>query len=78
MTTIESEARYARPDEQERLARFTGFGASDLADRIFRRAGDAFAPAWEDVGANSKGSSRTMTSPTSSGPPNTPITRPSS
>jgi hypothetical protein len=45
MTTIESEARYARPDEQERLARFTGFGASDLADRIFRRAGDAFAPA---------------------------------
>jgi hypothetical protein len=31
MTTIESEARYARPDEQERLARFTGFGASDLA-----------------------------------------------
>jgi len=55
MTTIESEARYARPDEQERLARFTGFGASDLADRIFRRAGDAFAPAWEDVGAELEG-----------------------
>ena len=50
MTTIEAEARHARPDEQERLARFTAFGASDLADRIFRRAGDAFAPTWEDLG----------------------------
>ena len=55
MTTIESEARHARPDEQERLARFTAFGASDLADRIFRRAGDAFAPAWEDVGVELEG-----------------------
>jgi hypothetical protein len=50
MTTIEAERRHARLDEQERLARFTAFGASDLADKIFRRAGDAFAPAWEDVG----------------------------
>jgi N12 class adenine-specific DNA methylase/predicted RNA methylase len=55
MTTIESEARYARPDEQERLARFTAFGAFDLADRIFRRAGDAFAPAWEDLGVELEG-----------------------
>jgi predicted RNA methylase len=55
MTTIESEARHARPDEQERLARFTSFGASDLADRIFRRAGDAFAPAWEDLGVELEG-----------------------
>ena len=55
MTTIEAEARHARPDEQERLARFTGFGASDLADRIFRRAGDAFAPAWEDLGVELEG-----------------------
>jgi hypothetical protein len=52
MTTIEAEARHARPDEQERLARFTAFGASDLADWIFRRAGDAFAPAWEGSRAN--------------------------
>jgi hypothetical protein len=50
MTAIEAEGRHARPDEQEKLARFTAFGASDLADRIFRRAGDAFAPAWEDLG----------------------------
>jgi hypothetical protein len=33
MTTIEAEGRHARPDEQERLARFTAFGATDLADR---------------------------------------------
>jgi hypothetical protein len=46
---IEAEGRHARPDEQERLARFTAFGAPDLADRIFRRAGDAFAPTWEDL-----------------------------
>ena len=50
MTTIEAEARHARPDEQERLARFTAFGACDLADPLFRRAGDTFAPAWEDLG----------------------------
>ena len=50
MTAIEAEGRHARPEEQERLAKFTAFGASDLADRIFRRAGDAFAPAWEDLG----------------------------
>jgi hypothetical protein len=49
ITTIEAEARHARPEEQERLARFTAFGASDLADRNFRRAGDTFAPAWEDL-----------------------------
>jgi hypothetical protein len=55
MTTIESEARFARPDEQEQLARFTAFGASDLADRMFRRAGDAFAPAWEDLGVELEG-----------------------
>jgi len=76
MTTIEAEARHARPEEQERLARFTAFGASDLADRIFRRAGDAFAPIpGKILASNSKGSSRATTSPTSSGPPNTPTTR---
>ena len=55
MTTIEAEGRHARPDEQERLAHFTAFGASDLADRLFRRAGDAFAPAWEDLGVELEG-----------------------
>jgi predicted RNA methylase len=55
MTTIEAEGRHARPDEQERLARFTAFGASDLADRIFRRAGDTCASAWEDLGVELEG-----------------------
>jgi hypothetical protein len=55
MTTIDEEARHARPDEQERLARFTAFGASDLADKVFRRAGDSFAPAWEDLGVELEG-----------------------
>ena len=50
MTTIEAEGRHASPEEQERLAKFTAFGASDLADKLFRRAGEGFAPAWEDLG----------------------------
>ena len=50
LAAIEAEGRHARPDEQERLARFTAFGASDLADKLFRRNGDKFAPAWEDLG----------------------------
>src|SRR5271169_3186483 len=50
MTAIEAEGRHARPDEQEQLAKFTAFGATDLADKLFRRAGEAFAPAWEDLG----------------------------
>ena len=50
MTAIEVEGRCARPDEQERLAKFTGFGASDLADKLFRRAGEGFAPIWKDRG----------------------------
>ena len=50
VTAIEAEGRHASPDEQERLARFTAFGAVDLADKLFRRAGEGFAPAWEDLG----------------------------
>ena len=47
---IEEEARPATADEQERLARFTGFGATDLANSFFRRAGEGFRPGWEDLG----------------------------
>jgi hypothetical protein len=50
MTAIQAEGRRARPDEQEQLAKFTAFGATDLADKLFRRAGEGFAPAWEDLG----------------------------
>jgi len=55
MTAIEAEGRHARSDEQERLAKFTAFGAVDLAETLFRRAGDAFAPAWEDLGVELEG-----------------------
>ena len=54
-SAIEAEGRHARPDEQERLAKFTAFGAVDLAEKLFRRAGDAFAPAWEDLGVELEG-----------------------
>src|SRR5208337_332340 len=40
MRQIEEEARNAAPEEQERLALFTSFGASDLANNIFRRSAE--------------------------------------
>ena len=45
ITAIEAEGRHASPEEQARLAKFATFGAVDLADKLFRRAGEAFAPA---------------------------------
>jgi hypothetical protein len=51
MRQIEEEARNAAPEEQERLALFTSFGASDLANNVFRRsAEDAFPKGWETLG----------------------------
>jgi len=50
MQRIDSEDRHATPDEQAKLALFTGFGASDLANNFFRRAGEGFRPGWEDLG----------------------------
>ena len=47
---IEDEKRNATPDEQEILCRFTGFGAGELANALFRRAGETFAAGWEDIG----------------------------
>ena len=47
---IEEADRPATAEEQARLARFTGFGASELANTLFRRAGEAFRPGWEDIG----------------------------
>ncbi|MGI4943918.1 MAG: hypothetical protein ACRYHQ_25715, partial [Janthinobacterium lividum] len=48
---IEGEDRHATADEQDRLARFVGFGAGELANTLFRRAGEAFRPGWEDLGS---------------------------
>ena len=51
MRQIEEEARNATPEEQERLALFTSFGASDLANNLFRRsAEDAFPKGWDTLG----------------------------
>ena len=47
---IEEEKRNATADEQEILSRFTGFGASELANALFRRAGEIFSAGWEDIG----------------------------
>jgi N12 class adenine-specific DNA methylase/adenine-specific DNA methylase len=50
---IEKQDRPARPDEQARLIRYTGFGASELANRIFRRPGeDEFRDGWEGLGVS--------------------------
>ena len=49
---IEEEERPATADEQARLIRFTGFGASDLANGVFLRPGEAeFRNGWEALGA---------------------------
>ncbi|MHB1101850.1 MAG: N-6 DNA methylase [Devosia sp.] len=50
--TIETESRPATPEEQARLIRFTAFGASDLANAVFRRPGEtAFRDGWDAIGA---------------------------
>lgn len=47
---ITAEGRHATAEEQEVLSRFTGFGASELANSLFRRPGEAFRPGWEGLG----------------------------
>jgi len=48
---IEAEDRPATPDEQASLIRFTGFGASDLANDVFPRPGEtSFRRGWQNIG----------------------------
>ena len=48
---IDAGARPATADEQAQLIRFTGFGASDLANFVFRRPGETdFRSGWEAIG----------------------------
>ena len=47
---IEGANRHTTADEQERLIRFVGFGAGELANTLFRAPGEAFRPGWEDLG----------------------------
>ena len=46
----------ATAEEQAQLIRFTGFGASELANGVFRRPGeDAFRKGWEEIGGELEG-----------------------
>lgn len=50
---IELDERPATADEQEQLIRFTGFGASDLANGVFRRPGEIdFRKGWDEIGTD--------------------------
>jgi N12 class adenine-specific DNA methylase/adenine-specific DNA methylase len=50
---IERDDRPATAAEQMRLARFIGFGASEVANGVFRRPGEAdFRKGWEEIGAD--------------------------
>ena len=51
MARIVDEQRPATVAEQAELIRFTGFGASELANGIFRRPGEGqFRAGWDDIG----------------------------
>lgn len=48
---IEAEDRPATLEEQVQLIRFTGFGAAELANAVFRRPGeDGFRQGWDGIG----------------------------
>ncbi len=48
---LEQSGRAPTADEQAQLLRFTGFGASELAQNCFRRPGeDEFRPGWQEIG----------------------------
>ena len=50
---VERDNRPATSEEQARLIRFVGFGASELANGVFRRPGEtAFRSGWEEIGAD--------------------------
>ena len=46
---LETDDRAATADEQSKLAKFTAFGATELSQTMFRRAGEPFRPGWEDL-----------------------------
>ena len=50
MQRIEAETRPATAEEQAVLARFVGYGASDLANALFRRPGEAWREGWAEQG----------------------------
>lgn len=76
---IEAEQRPATADEQARLIRFTGFGASDLANGVFRRPGETeFRSGWKEIGRNFKTPSTMRDMPRSLAARSTPTSHRSS
>ncbi|SCB37486.1 DEAD/DEAH box helicase family protein [Rhizobium hainanense] len=50
---IANQERPATPKEQAQLIRFTGFGAGELANGMFRRPGEVdFRKGWDDLGSS--------------------------
>lgn len=50
LNLLDRERRAAAPAEQQRIARFIGFGASELANGIFADRSGAFRAGWEELG----------------------------
>jgi N12 class adenine-specific DNA methylase len=48
--SLAAEKRLATDEERRALSKFIGFGASDLANGMFRGPGGGFRPGWEDLG----------------------------
>jgi SAM-dependent methyltransferase len=46
---LEAAGISATPEQQQILSRFVGFGASELASKLFRRAGQDFDASWRDI-----------------------------
>jgi len=47
---ITRKGRHATSEEQDVMSRFIGYGASELANGLFRNPGEAFRTGWEDLG----------------------------
>jgi N12 class adenine-specific DNA methylase/adenine-specific DNA methylase len=53
---IEAAGRPATPEEQAELIKFTGFGATELANGVFRRPGEeGFRKGWDEIGTQLEG-----------------------
>jgi N12 class adenine-specific DNA methylase len=50
LNLLDREQRQATPAEQEIIAKFVGFGASDLANNIFASRSNEFRSGWEELG----------------------------
>lgn len=50
LNQLDQEERPATVDEQADLAKFVGFGASDLANNIFARRENEYGAGWEELG----------------------------